>query len=610
MVKATKKTKRSGRTNALLEIIVLVVVIIIVNIIASQYPKRFDLTKEKRYTLSETSANLAAKVQDVIYFKVYLENKDLSSKFKRLRTATIDMLDEFRDLTHNKVQYEFVDPLGGKTDEEKNKIMEQLLNKGLEPYNDIEENLESEKRNLIIPGAEVTYGGGATYTVNFLSTDLGNAGEASINSSIENLEYEIANVIRKCITPKQKRIAILRGHGELEENQMADLTRSLSDNYSIEKFNLNLRDTNFLRQFLDSAWDKSLSDTMDLARMILTRSVKKLSYYDGVVIAKPTEPFEDDEAYILDQYFMGGGKLIWMIEPVMAEMDSLIGQPENKMICPDYNNGNAMAMLSKYGATLNSNILQDLKCNFIPITNQLKNNQIEKKAWVYYPVFLNSENKHPIVKNLDIVLGRFTGNIKLAKRNNLKISPLLVSSEFTKLQFSPAQVDLAIIKENNNPKYIESFKSGHQVVGALFEGEFNSYAYKPGSTAGLPVKKSVENSMIVIADGDIARNDVNKSTGEIIALGFDRLSKRTFANKKFMLNCFDYLFDESGLIEVRTKEITLRLLDRARINEAAGEDEWFSEKTKWQIINSVFPVLAIIIFGIINAWIRRRKYAR
>lgn len=605
MVKV-KKTKRAYRQQSLIELVLLMVVIVIVNILASKYYKKIDLTKEKRFTLSNTSKELAQKVEDRMYFKVYLEGDNLSTKFKRLRTATLDMLREFRDLSKNRIDFEFVNVLKDKTDKERSEIIKQLSEKGLNYYNDIELEADQQKRNLILPCAEVTYGSNREYALNLLSTEMGRAEETAINKSIENLEYEIANAIRKCLIVKPQKIAFLYGHGEPDEAHLDDLMGSLSDNFSIDRFFFNLRDPDFLSQFLEDA-DK-IKNYDSLGATIIKKTLLMMRQYDGIVIVKPTEPLDKDEAYIIDQYIMNGGKTIWLIDPLMAEQDSLRRSP--KVTFPDYNNEQLRTMLFNYGVRLNSNLLLDLNCNNIVLNDPNRQGRMVPFAWVYYPVFAFKGNNHPITKNLEVLWGQYCGTLKPIARKGLNVTNLLVSSDRTKLQEAPAFVDLSMVANNLDRNYLSTFRHGTQVTGVLLEGEFKSNFKRPDKIYQYPVKESCTNSMIVIADGDIAINAVKKNTREMFPLGFDRETGRQFANKKFLLNCFDYLFDKSGLIEVRTKEINLRLLDKAKINTPLAEDEWLREKTKWQLLNTVVPVLAVILFGILNSWYRRRKYAR
>jgi ABC-2 type transport system permease protein len=602
-----KMSKRSYKYQSLLELVVLVFVIIVANILSSQFYKKLDLTKEKRFTLSQTSKELAQKIDDRMYIKVYLEGDNLSSKFKRLRTATLDILREFRDLSGNKIDFEFENVFVDKTDKEKSEIIKQLSGKGVMYYNDIEMDADQQKRNLILPAAEVSYGADKEYVINLLNTEFGRAEETSINKSIEGLEYEIANVIRKCINKQPKKIAFLYGHGEPEAVQMDDLLNSLSENLSIDRLFFNLGDENFLSQFVYLTEKTQNYDS--LGKMIVAKTLEKFKEYDGIVICKPTEKLQKDEAYIIDQYIMNGGKTIWMVDPIMAEHDSL--RVYSKAFFPDYNNENLRTLLFNYGVRLNSNLLLDLNCNNIVLNDPSRANQMVPFPWVYYPVFAFKNNNHPIVKNLEVVWGRYSGTLKPISRKNLNITNLLLSSDRTKLQDAPSFVDLAIVANNRDINYLKTFKQGTQVAGVLLEGSFKSNFRRPDKIYEFPVKESVENnSMIVIADGDIGLNYVKKSTGEVYPLGFDRETGRQFANKKFLLNCFDYMFDESGLIDIRTKEINMRLLNRPLINAPKNDSQWVKEKTFWQLFNTILPVLMVFLFGVINFFIRKYKYTR
>jgi len=602
-----KMSKRSYKYQSLLELVILVFVIIVANILSSQFYKKLDLTKEKRFTLSQTSKDLAQKIDDRMYIKVYLEGDNLSSKFKRLRTATLDILREFRDLSGNKIDFEFENVFVDKTDKEKSEIIKQLSEKGVMYFNDIEMDADQQKRNLILPAAEVSYGADKEYVVNLLNTEFGRAEETSINKSIEGLEYEIANVIRKCINKQPKKIAFLYGHGEPEAVQMDDLLNSLSENLSIDRLFFNLGDENFLSQFVYLTEKTQNFDS--LGKMIVAKTLEKFKEYDGIVICKPTQKLQKDEAYIIDQYIMNGGKTIWMVDPIMAEHDSL--RIYSKAFFPDYDNENLRTLLFNYGVRLNSNLLLDLNCNNIVLNDPSRANQMVPFPWVYYPVFAFKNNNHPIVKNLEVVWGRYSGTLKPISRKNLNITNLLLSSDKTKLQDAPSFVDLSIVANNRDINYLKTFKSGTQVAGVLLEGSFKSNFRRPDKIYEFPVKESVENnSMIVIADGDIGLNYVKKSTGEVYPLGFDRETGRQFANKKFLMNCFDYMFDESGLIDIRTKEINMRLLNRPLINAPKNDSQWVKEKTFWQLFNTILPVLMVFLFGVINFFIRKYKYTR
>ncbi len=602
-----KIKKRSAKQQSLIELLLLLIVIIVVNVLSYQYYKQFDLTKEKRFTLTQTSADLAKSIDDRIYFKIYLDGPNLSSKFKRLRTSILDKLRDFRNKSGNKIDFEFVNVLEGKDEKEKSTIIKELFNKGCQYYNDLEIGTDQEKRNLILPCGIVSDASGKEYVINFLTTEAGKAEETAINKSIEGLEYEIANSIRKCLLKKPKKIAFLYGHGEPEAVFMDDLLTSLNDNFGIDRYLFNLSDQFYLEQLIKENERNIPLDS--LSRLIIQRSLENLKYYDGIVIVKPTEPLQKDEAYIIDQYIMNGGKVVWMIDPIMAEHDSL--RRSGKGVFPDYNNEMARNLLFNYGVRLNANLLQDLNCNIIVLNDPSKNNMKIPMPWVYYPLFSFSENNHPIVKNLEVVWGQYAGTLKPINRSNLKVTNLLVSSPKTKMQEAPCSIELNLVELLRNSDYLKTYKSGLQVSGVLLEGEFKSFFYRPDNSFEFPVKKSVkDNKMIVIADGDLPLNRILKSSGTVFPLGYDIESGRQFANKKFLLNCFDYLFDQNGLIDIRTKEINLRLLNKAEIQKPKEENELLSVKQKWQLFNTILPVSIVILIGLLNHFYRRIKYTK
>jgi ABC-2 type transport system permease protein len=584
--------RRGYKTKSLMELTLMIIVIVIINLLAGQYYKRFDLTKEKRYTLSETSQGLANKVEEDLFIKIYLDG-DLSPRFKQLKTAVRDLLNEYRDHSGKKIEYEFSNPLEGGTADEQKNLLADMANKGISPYNDLEaDGIQEQKVKWILPGAEVYYGG-KEYIWNFLSTSQGNAGAESINSSIEGLEYEFSNILRKCVVKKNRKIAFLEGHGELSEMEVADLAVSLSGYYELERLNTNLADTNALRRFAPRVTEKTQDTAMTLVNSVQAR----LNTFDGLIIAKPQQDFSKLETYFIDQFIMQGGKVIWMLDALNAEMDT-IGK-FGSMLSMSNNIENIQMQLFRYGVTVNENILMDMKCNDIKVVSSYQQNEFRNFPWVYYPVFFPTSD-HPIVKNLEGIWSQFGGTLKLIDVDGLTSTPLLLSSPNTKLATAPIQLDLEPIRLISNQQYLNSFNAGTQVSGVLVEGEFKSIFKNRRKLTDFELKKkSAPNKMLVLADGDIARNRVGRN-GSVSPLGFDRDTRRQFANKKFLLNAIDYLLDDSGLIEVRSKEITLRLLDRNRIRE---------EKSYWQILNMLLPIGLIVIFGLANSYIRKKKYA-
>lgn len=596
MVKRMKK-RRTYRAQSWLELALLWVAVVVLNLLGAQYYKRFDLTKEGRFTLSETSVKLAEQVKDKMLVKVYLEG-ELSAKFKRLKLATMDMLTEFRAASDNNIDYEFIDPFKDKTNEEKKSIVEQLQEKGLMPYNDFDaDDIEQQKNNLIIPGAEIYYNGGKgdkNIPVYLLSTTLGMADEENINRSVELLEYELANGIRRCVSSKSKNIGFSSGHGEYSDLQLADISAALSEYYTVDRFPFSFTDTNKITFRLASEMRKYPDSS---AQILINGYLREIMAYDAIVVARPRRDFSKEESFIIDQFVMNGGKVLWLVDMVNAETDSLAYY--NKIMATDYGLENIHQMIFRYGARIDFNLIRDLRCNNIKMLSTYGQKTFREYPWVYFPVFV-SENNHPINRNIEAVWGQFVSSVTPLNRDRQKATKLLTSSDRTMIVNAPSVVDLELVKENNNPQYLSGFNAGMQTVGVLLEGEFNSFFKARKVEAGIPFKEKTTNSMIVISDADIIRNLVKGESGVYFELGFDRATGRTFANKKFMLNCFDYLLDDSGLIEVRSKEIVMRLLDRSKVKE---------ERMKWQLVNMVAPIVAVLLFGFINAWIRKRKYA-
>lgn len=593
------KRKRQQKLKDLLDLSVVLIIVILGNLLSAQYYTKWDLTQEKKYTLSNTSKELASKVgeNDYIFIKVYLEG-NLSPKFKQLRSATLDILQNFRDLSGKNIHFEFVDPIAGKTNEEKQKIFMDFEQKGLRPYDDIDDSdIERMSRNLIIPGAEVFYGEGKSFTLYLLKTELGLANEENINQSIENLEYELAHALRKCLSDQQKKIGFLTGHGELEPIQIYDLQKELGSFYRVDDLDIRVNNPENLK-----VYESLLKDDEGDARIILTGLQKRINQYDAVVVAKPRTDISREEAFLIDQYTLQGGKMIWLIDALQAEIDSL--SATGKMICPDYPLENIRELLFNQGVRVNLDLLQDFRCNDIKLRDPYSGNSYRNFPWVYYPIFTAhpSLSNHPINKNIEAVWSRFGGTLKIIGREEVKTTPLLLSSDRTKVSNAPALVEFAIIDKirSQDPGFLRTFNAGYQVTGVLMEGIFHSsFARRIGVRSDIPFIEKGNSQVIVLADGDLARNHVN-SQGGYLELGKDHITGRYFGNKKFLLNCFDYMLDDLGLIEIRSKEIILRLLDKEKIKNS---------KTFWQFFNLGIPVIAIILFGIINTLIRRRKYA-
>jgi ABC-2 type transport system permease protein len=576
MVMKEQKTNKKRRD--LINLALMFVIIVLINFISSFIFKRFDLTEEKRYTLSPVTKDLLKNLDDAVYFKIYLEG-DFPSGFVRLKNETKEMLNEFRAYSHN-IEYEFINPTANPDKKQQNALFKQLYEKGVLPTN-LETTTETgKKQQYVFPGALVRYRD-RELPVMLLKTQQDVGSEEQLNVSIEGLEYELSNVIRKLKTDIKPKIAFIEGHGELDSLHTRDISQALSEYYRIERTTINGN-------------IRSLMDTLGKASLFINK-------YKAIIIAKPDSAFSEKDKYLIDQYVMYGGKVLWLIDPVNTPMDSLRRYGSTIALA---NKLNLDDLLFKYGARLNPNLLLDLQCSMIPVNKAIAGTQprIQLEPWMFYPLIGPGENdKHPIIKNLDLVEFQFVSGIDTIGAKGIKKTILLHTSKYTRISNAPSRVSLEMVNMRPNEQL---FRNSYQPVAVLLEGAFES-SYKdristavrqsnvlPHMEEGRPTK------MIVISDGNVIRNEIDR--GEIVPLGWDKYVKRLFGNKNLILNCVNYLCDDSGLISVRTREVKLRLLDKKKVR---------NEEFKWKIVNTCVPIVLILIFGISRYYIRKKKYS-
>ncbi len=572
------------------------VLLVLLNVASDTTYKRFDLTKEKRYTLSESTKNLINKLDEEVYITLFLDG-ELPLDYKRLKSATRDMLNEYSLASSGLINFTFEDILIDKEITEKEKILQDLYKRGLRIEKPETKPDEAPTERFIVPSGIVFYKG-QEYALNLLKREFGKPLEEEINGSIELLEYEIGNVLRKSIAGKELKLAFTDGHGELSLEETSDIANELNSFYDVSRINLNLEDSNCYKMFTKQV---SANPDKPVVSVYLESLISKLRTYSGLVIAKPTKPFSEPEKFVLDQFIMSGGKVIFLVESLVAEMDSVAKY--GRILTSNYNH-NLDDLLFHYGVKIQPTLVQDLQCNGIPAINQ-QTNRPGFFPWWFYPLF-NPADDNPISKNLESVWGQFCSTMDTTARQSLKKTILLKSSEQSRIAQNPVMVSLDLLKVRPDPR---NFNKGGQISAVLIEGSFNSpFKHREGIKRGLDIgleKEIASNSMIVIGDGDLIRNQVSQDKSKIYPLGYDKYATQyagepvVFANKKFFLNCVDYLCDESNLIEVRSKEVVLRLLDKGRVKK---------ERTKWQSINMIVPILLIIIFGLFNALIRRKKW--
>ena len=575
---------------------ILVAGIIILNVGSDLVYKRFDLTKEKRFTLSQASHDLVNQLDEPLYIEVFLDG-EFPQEYRRLKNATRDLLNEYEHISKGNIVFRFNDVLTGKTIKDKDNILKQFAEQGLQITRPEIGQDEATSEKFIIPAALVNYKG-KRYPLNLLKREFGQPLEEDINGSIELLEYEIGNVIRKCVVDREIKIGFTTGHNELEAIEIANISESLQDYYTVEQININLTDTACTKSFLS----QMQKDPEKSGEILLKGVMRKMDQYTALIIAKPRLSFLEEELFLLDQYVMNGGKLIWLAEPLIAEMDSVAKY--GSIMTADYSL-NINDLLFRYGVRINLDLIQDLNCHGIPVLSKGGSGQPGFMPWLFYPVFAPQVD-HVIVSNLTSVWGRYAASIDTLPNANLKKTVLLQSSESSRIAKNPVNISLDLLRLKPTA---EMFQHPNNIAAVLVEGKFNSlFAHRRAMKENSPIpftNEIAKNAMIVISDGDFIANQTDKEKKQVYPLGYDKYASKAFkepvefANKKFFLNCVDYLCDESNLIEVRSKKIQMLLLDKAKVK---------AEKTKWQWINMVLPIILLVVFGFINAWIRKRKY--
>ena len=539
-------------------IILLIIAIIVFNYASQFVYKRFDLTSDKRYTLSKTTLDIISKVDKTLFINVYLEG-DFPSEFKRLQIETQQYLEELASENSN-IIINFENP---------DNQREALIKKGMMPSQLTVEEEGKMTEAIIFPWAEINYGK-KTSIFSLLPNAMLASQKEQLQKAIENLEYSFSNAINTVNTDIQKKVAILIGNGELQDMYQYSYLSEVAKKYRLAKFTLDSVTKNP---------QQTLSDLLNL---------------DLAVIAKPTEKFSEKEKLVLDQFIANGGKTLWMLDMVQADQDSLA--TNNKMLAYP-RDLNLTDLLFSYGVRINSSLIKDLYAAEIPVATGQVGNQTQFKNldWFYHPLAGANPN-NVITKNVTPVRLQFANQIDTLK-NNIKKTPLLVSSVFTQEVGTPVFIELQSIAE----EVLETdYKSGNQLFAVLLEGQFKS-AYKnrvKPFTSKFYKEQSAPNKMVVIADGDVGKNQLLK--GKPYDLARDKWTNQQFGNKDFLLNTIDYLLDDTGLIQLRNKTLKIRMLDKQKA---------FKERTYWQFLNVISPLLLLFGFGFVFNFLRRRTYS-
>jgi ABC-2 type transport system permease protein len=569
---ADKPDIRNIRTRSWIQFGLTLLVIVFAVVAGSFLRIRMDLTEDKRFTLSEPARKVLSGINNDIFVQVYLDG-EMPIPFKRLKRSVRELLDEFRIASGRRVDYDFINPSEGNNSQQRETLYQSLVTKGLNPINIQDKDAEGgSSQKIIFPGMIVNYNG-IEVPVNFLKNNPSVSAEENLLHSTEGLEYEMIQPIATLSSDTVYKVAFIEGHDEITEIEVADLTYNLAKFFTVD-------------------------------RGIIGGTSGILDKYAAVVIAGPQKEFTENDKFVLDQYIMNGGKVVWLVEEVNVNSDSL-GYGETAAL---YRPLNVEDQLFRYGARINPEVIQDLDCALIRLILSTGGTRQQPVSvpWLYFPKLTPFPN-HPITRNLNKVRGEFTNYIDtVGLDRNIRKIVLLSTSDYTRTLSPPFIISL---KEAEVTPDERVFNKSGLPVAVLLEGKFPS-AFRNRITDNF-VKgtnhkvqtESIDTKMIVIADGDIIRNEIRRTgtTETPGILGLDKYTGEMFGNRDFLVNCLNYLVDYNGIMELRSRELKLRLLDSSVIKK---------ERIKWQIINILGPVLIVIITGLIYNWLRKRKYTK
>lgn len=541
------------------------VFIILINLLVAKEFFRIDLTEEKRYSLKAETLDILQNLEDEIHVEIYLEGK-LNASFQRFQKAILETLEEFRIYSRNKITFLITDPTAAMGEKARNEFMAGLASKGIQPTNIIDTRDGQREEKIIFPGVIVSYEG-IEKGVMLLKGNKAGTPEQEINQSIEGIEYEIISAIYNLVNADRKQIGFVTGHGELDSLHSFSFRNELLEVYDV--FNVHLASQNELKKF------------------------------DLLIVAKPTAAFAEPDKFLLDQYLMSGGKILFLVDKINASMDS--AAREDYFAGP--NNLNLDDQLFKYGVRINPDLVQDRRSGMYPvITGQVNGRpRMQLMEWPFFPLIGEFAN-HPITRNLNAVLARFCSSIDTVRAVGVEKTPLLMTSPYSRKIATPVHINVNELRKNlRDSDYTTRFIP----IGILLEGTFTSLyknRFPPQGFESFKIKvESNSTKVVVISDGDIARNDVNPRTNQPQPLGFDPLTNSTFANRDFLLNTVAYLTNENGLIQARNKEVKIRPLDKVKIKTG---------RVKYQVLNLGAPLVLLMLYGLLRFYLRKKRFAK
>ena len=543
--------------------------LLFIGILSRQSFFRLDLTAEKRYSLTEVSKKLVKGLENPITITFYLDG-ELPAGFRKLQKSVQEKIADYNAYSSQQINLFVVDPYQISDVKQREKLFADLSGKGLQPT-DIRQNTEQGTvTRRIFPGAIIEYDD-RLVGVNLLKNNAALHAEVNLNNSIESLEYEFSSAFSGLMSTEKQTVAFLTGNGELNEYETHDFTEALAEKYSVAQVSPELL-------------------------------LSKKTEIKALIVANPTQKFSEKDKFCIDQYLMGGGRILWVIDPVSVSLDSL---STGNMTLAFPQNLNLDDQLFRYGVRLNSDLIQDVECLMIPVNTASSGTpaKFTPAPWYYSPLLSPSQN-HVISRNMNRVKAEFVSSIDtVGKDDRLRKKVILATSAYSLVSQAPVEISLNSI---NNPPARELFRQPSQPVGVLIEGTFTS-VFKNRMVESFGVQasgvktESEPTKMIVFSDGNLMANQYRMNGGvpEFMPLGYDRFSQQTFGNKLFLLNAVNYLCDDNGLMELRSREFKIRLLDKVRMKEG---------KPMWQLINVLVPLLVISLFGAVYVYVRQRKY--
>lgn len=567
LLRAGKWKKRKTKV----KFTVFCVVLLAMFIVSGNFLLRFDLTSDKRFSLSAVSKEIASEIDSPIEIELFLAG-ELEPGLRKLQREIFEKIAVMNVFANKPIRLKVTDPYGFGNPAKREEFINGLYEKGIVPTSLRQKTDQGVNTRLIFPGALIG-SGGKEIAVNFLKYNPDFSHEFNFNHSAESVEFELVDAFMKLGRKQKSSVAFWDGNGTFNKYELLDFANALKGNFQVGRIS-----AESLRAGPENV--------------------------DVLIVAGPTQPFGENEKLIIDQYIMKGGKMLWLIDPVLVSIDSLSNGYQTYAFPRDLNLGD---QLFKYGARLNYELLQDVECVQIPVNTAPAGAppQWTLHPWYYSPLLTPADN-HPLSRNLNRVFAEFTSSVDTVSGNkSIEKHIILTTSPYARRVESPSSVSLENI---NNPPARELFSEPFIPVGVLLEGEFTSVfenrmvenlGFAPSELIG----KSAPTKIMVVADAGMAANKVNYAAQppQIQELGYDRVSKQTFGNKEFLLNTVYYLSDEKGVMQLRNRTMKLRLLDPVKLRE---------EKSFWQWLNVLLPLVLVAVFGLGYNLVRKRRFSR